>query len=383
MEFVCYTDWDQLPKSANALFEKGEKDSVFLSRPWFESLVATALDDDHSMVLACVVARGKVMAMLPLMEYTGVNIWYSLRHAYTPIYSLLVLDDDQEQVLNCLVQALRELPVKGLLLEPVADDDSKLIGFQKLMESAGFNCTNTFRHYNWIYRLHGQSYADYMATRPAHLRNTIARKRRKLEREHGFEIRLYTGDEVPQHMADYYAVYNASWKQSEIGNTEFLKQFVERFSLVRSSGASSSGACSSATISSETISSETKSSEAGFSRVGWSRLAILYIKGQPVAAQLWFVCHGKASIFRLAYDKAWRRYSTGSILTSFMMEYVIDTDKVNEIDFLTGNDAYKQDWMSERRERFLLSCIKSPVPTSRVKQFLELLRKKPKNQKTR
>ena len=364
MEFVCYTDWDQLPKSANALFEKGEKDSVFLSRPWFESLVATALDDDHSMLLACVVARGKVMAMLPLMEYTGVNIWYSLRHGYTPIYSLLLLDDDQEQVLNCLVQALRELPVKGLLLEPVADDDSKLIGFQKLMESAGFNCKKTFRHYNWIYRLHGQSYADYMATRPAHLRNTIARKRRKLEREHDFEIRLYTGDEVPQHMADYYAVYNASWKQNEISNAEFLTQFVERFSLVRSCGAGCSGASS----------SEAKSSEAGFSRVGWSRLAILYIKGQPVAAQLWFVCHGKASIFRLAYDKAWRRYSTGSILTSFMMEYVIDTDKVNEIDFLTGNDAYKQDWMSERRERFLLSCIKNPVPASRVKQFFELLR---------
>jgi len=340
MKFVCYADWDQLPESANALFEQGEKSSIFLSRPWFESVTATALDADHSMVLACVVAGDKVMAMLPLMEHTGVKIWYSLGHGYTPIYSLLLLDDDQEQVLNCLAKALGELPVTGLLLEPVANDDRKLLSFQRVMETTGFSCGHRFRHYNWIYRLQGQSYADYMATRPAQLSNTIARKKRKLEREHGFEIRLYTGDEVPQHMTDYYSVYNTSWKQNEISNAEFLNHFVRRFS-----------------------------------QLGWSRLAILYIKEQPIAAQLWFVCHGKASIFRLAYDKDWRPYSPGSILTSFLMEYVIDTDKVSEIDFLTGNDAYKQDWMSERRERFLLSCIKSPMPTSKFKQFVESLKR--------
>ena len=340
MEFVCYTDWNQLPESANALFEQGEKDSIFLSRPWFESLTATALDADHGMVLACVVTGDKVMAMLPLMEHSEVKIWYSLRHGFTPLYSLLLSDDDQEQVLNCLAQALSELPVKGLLLEPVADDDSTLNIFQRVMETAGFRCEHSFRDYNWIYRLQGQSYEDYMAVRPAHLRNTITRKKRKLEREHGFEIHLYMGDEVPQHMAEYNAVYNASWKQNEISNAEFMDHFV---------------GC--------------------FSRVDWSRLAILYVKGQPVAAQLWFVCHGKASIFRLAYDKAWRRYSTGSILTSFLMAYVIDTEKVKEIDFLTGNDFYKQDWMSERRERFLLSCIKSPRPASKLKQFAESLKR--------
>jgi hypothetical protein len=49
------------------------------------------------------------------------------------------------------------------------------------------------------------------------------------------------------------------------------------------------------------------------------------------------------------------------------MEYVIDTDRVEEIDFLTGNDAYKQDWMSERRERFLLSCVKISAPQAGMK----------------
>jgi ribosomal protein S18 acetylase RimI-like enzyme len=340
MKFVCYSDWNQLPASANALFEQGEKDSIFFSRLWFECLTTTALDDDHTLVLACVVAGDTVMAILPLMESAGNKAWYSLRHGFTPLYSLLLADHDQERVLSCLARALSQLPVKGLLLEPVADDDSKINGLQRVLETAGFSCDYIFRSYNWIYRLQGQSYAEYMAERPAHLRNTISRKKRKLDREHGYEIRLFIGDEVPRHMSDYYVVYNASWKQNEIKNAGFQDCFVE-----------------------------------SFSKAGWSRLAILYVKGQPVAAQLWFVHHGKASIFRLAYDKAWRQYSTGSILTSFLMEYVIDTDAVEVIDFLTGNDAYKQDWMSERRERFVLGCIKSVRSASRYERFVGSLQR--------
>jgi hypothetical protein len=335
MKFVYYTDWKQLPESANALFDQGEKDSIFFSRPWFENLT-TALDDDQAMVLACVVAGNKVMAILPLMKSAG-NTWLSLKHRYTTHYSLLLADNDQQQVLACLVQGLNQLPLNALLLEPIADNDHRIDGMQQIMETAGFSCERLFRLYNWIYRVQGQSFEDYMAARPAKLRNTISRKKRKLDREHGYEIRLFSGDEVPQAMSNYYAVYSASWKANE-QYVDFLDGIV-----------------------------------AGFSRPGWSRLAILCVNGQPIAAQLWFVLHDKASIFRLAYDKAWRQYSPGSILTSFLMEYVIDIDEVKEIDFLTGNDAYKQDWMSDCRERFALSCVKSVKTTGRYEQFIESL----------
>lgn len=342
MKFACYTDWEQLPESADTLFEQAEKNNVFFSRSWFECITRFALDENHTLVLACVLTGDKVLAILPLMESTGNKTWYALKHGFTPLYSPLITDDthyDPEQVLACLVQALSQLPIKGLLLEPVASDDSTLNRLQKLLESDGFSCEHIFRDYNWIYRLQGQSYAEYMAARPAQLRNTIARKKRKLEREHGYEIRLYKGDEIQHGMPDYYAVYNASWKQNEISNLDFQDCFIAKFSSA-----------------------------------GYSRLAVLYIRDQPVAAQLWFVHNNKASIFRLAYNKAWRQYSTGSILTAFMMEHVIDTDSVNEIDFLTGNDAYKQDWMSERRERFLLGCVKCIIPTTRYERFMQALK---------
>jgi len=340
MKFVCYTGWGQLPESANALFAQGENDSLFFSRPWYECLTATALEENHTLVLACVESGDQVLAILPLVESANRKTWYSLRHGFTPLYSLLIADDAQAQTLSCLAQGLSEMPVNGLLLEPVASDDSRLNGLQNCLTAAGYHCERHFRHYNGIGHLQGQSYAEYMAARPAQLRNTIARKKRKLEREHGYDIRLLTGDDVLRGMPDYYVVYHASWKQNEIRNAAFQDCFIEKFS-----------------------------------RAGWSRLAVLYIKEQPIAAQLWFVHNQKASIFRLAYDKAWRQYSPGSILTSFLMEVVIDTDRVNEIDFLTGNDTYKQDWMSERRERFLLSCIKNTKPASSSARFVEALKR--------
>jgi len=34
------------------------------------------------------------------------------------------------------------------------------------------------------------------------------------------------------------------------------------------------------------------------------------------------------------------------------MRYVIDIDKVACVDYLSGDDAYKKEWMSHRRERW-------------------------------
>lgn len=337
MKFSCYADWNQLPGSADALFEQASKGSLFYSRAWLANLSGVLEKGEH-LLLACVEDDGKLLALLPLIKAGG-NNYYSLKHRYTTHFSLLLADTHQQQVLTCLVQGLTNLPVASLLLEPVADDDSRLNNFQAQLEAAGYHCERLFRFYNWVYHVEGRSFDDYMSERPTRLRNTIARKKRKLEREHGYNIRLFTGKAVPAAMHDYYAVYTSSWKANE-QYKGFLDEVV-----------------------------------AAFSRQGWSRLAVLYAAGQPVAAQLWFVLHGKAVIFRLAYNEAWKPYSPGSILTSYLMKYVIDTDMVEEIDFLTGNDTYKQDWMSTRRQRFALSCVKNVQPAGRFARFVDLLRR--------
>ncbi len=50
------------------------------------------------------------------------------------------------------------------------------------------------------------------------------------------------------------------------------------------------------------------------------------------------------------------------MLTAKMMEHVIDVDRVDVVDFLSGDDGYKKDWMSHRRERWGLVAFNPRRP---------------------
>lgn len=336
MEFVCYTDIDQLPDSADTLFTSAAAESIFFSRPWFENLIRSAPNASQDTFLACVVEDDKVLAILPLQMRSGEH-GYALTNLYSSLYTLLLAEEKRQATLECLALGLIQRPFSSLRLEPIAENDRNMQGLQQAMEALGISSHRTFRFYNWIHRPQGETFHDYMAARPARVRNSIARKERKLEREHGYTIRLFSDDDLLQALEDYNTVYTKSWKANEL-----YGDFIEGLA-------------------------------SNLAAKGWLRLAILYIENRPVAAQFWFVAHGKASIFKLAYDKEWKHYSPGSILTKYLMAYVIDNDKVDEIDFLTGNDAYKQDWMSERRERWALYCINKPKPERRLRRALNWL----------
>lgn len=332
MKSVCYENWEQLPASANKLFSTGARHSFFFSRPWLENLVDKALPPDQSLRLVCVVDGNEVLAMLPLM-YSERMGYSALTHLYSSLYTVLISDRNRAEILHYLVQGLKDLPVPLLRMGPLAEDDQNMELLQAALETSGYQCYRHFRFFNWVHRPQGQSFDDYLASRPGRVRNTIARKQRKLEREQDYCIRLFRSQDLPKGLADYHAVYQSSWKAHE------------QFHHVVNGMA-------------HCLAVE-----------DWLRLAVLYINGKPAAAQFWIVAHGKASIFRLAHDEAWRHYSPGSILISYLMQQVIDIDRVDEIDFLTGNDAYKQDWMSERRTRWALYCARRYKVRRGINQF--------------
>lgn len=320
MEFACFSAWSDLPDSADALFHEGEKQSIFLSRPWLEDLVTPSLDSEQSLLLACAIENGQLLGLLALSTHAGDHP-QPLRHLYTSLHSLLLASQVSETVrveaLRCIAKGLAKQGFSSLRLDPVADDDRNAEDFRRALEQEGFSHHRHFQFHNWIHRLHGQSFDEYMATRATRVRNTIARKQRKLEREQDVDIHLYSDGGIAQALADYNEVYQASWKAHEQYD-DFVKRLAHTLA-----------------------------------ERGWLRLAVMTINGEPAAAQFWFVVHGKASIFKLAYKPSWKHYSPGSILTRFLMRHVIEQDGVEEIDFLYGNDAYKQEWMSERRERYM------------------------------
>ena len=351
MRFILYKQWDQLPCSAHALFLKGEQKSLFLSRIWLENITTHALAENQSILLACVEENDSLLAILPMIKtsqgrHSKQSSLSSLSTKFTSLYSLLISDSNKEAILTCLADGLAnslttnqaQTPTASILFEPIDTNDDDIIRLRQLMESCGFQSHSYFRFYNWTHTLKGQSFDQYMAERPTHLRNTIKRKQRKLEREHNYEIRLYKEDNINQALIDYDIIYTASWKTNE-----FFSDFTP--ALVKN-----------------------------LSRLSWLRLAILYINEQPAAAQIWFVLHAKANIYRLVFNEQWKSYSPGSILTEFLMRHVIDIDKVTEIDFLTGNENYKQDWMTIRRERFGIRFAKQAEQNNFFSRTIQLLK---------
>jgi hypothetical protein len=192
---------------------------------------------------------------------------------------------------------------------------------------AGMLVQTYFCFGNWYLEVAGRSYGEYIESLPSQLRETIRRKGKKLEKQAGVEIRIITDGRIPDSVIeDYGKVYLASWKTPE-PFPDFMP------GLIRTSA-----------------------------ELGWLRFGIVYVDGEPAAAQVWIVDAGVASIYKLAYDERFARLSVGTVLTARLMQHVIDVDKVAVVDYLTGDDSYKKDWMSHRRERWGLLAINPRSP---------------------
>jgi CelD/BcsL family acetyltransferase involved in cellulose biosynthesis len=81
------------------------------------------------------------------------------------------------------------------------------------------------------------------------------------------------------------------------------------------------------------------------------RLMILYIDDQPAAAELSMLSEGRAILYRTAYDPQFAEHSPGAIVTTKMVEHLIDREKVTEIDFGRDAEPHKRIWVRQRRFR--------------------------------
>jgi len=167
-----------------------------------------------------------------------------------------------------------------------------------------------------------QSFHDYYSQRPSQLKNTIRRKEKKLTKAHDHHVEIISEAKGFEHyFSDYQRIYQLSWKGEET-SFEFIKQVCLQ------------------------AAAENK-----------LRMGLLFIDGVAVAAQIWFVQQGTASIFKLAYDPQYQKYSVGSILSMALSQYVIDIDKVHTIEFGMGSEPYKKDWMDKCKKRVTLQVF--------------------------
>lgn len=212
-----------------------------------------------------------------------------------------------------------------LQLAPLSRLDAALLG--DAFRSEGWFAKRYFCFGNWYLPCQGATFGAYLASRPSQLRHTLARKSRSFFSNSASRIQVVTDPaDVDDAMAAYDRVFLKSWKRPEP-----YPHFIKGWARI----------CASE---------------------GWLRMGIAWVGEVPVAVQFWFFRAGRAYIYKLAYDEDYARLSAGTVLTAHMFRHALDVDHASEIDYLTGDDPYKRDWMTHRRERVgLLACdLRSP-----------------------
>lgn len=331
MTLRIYANLEALPSDVVRLFDDAGRDDVFASLAWFKVLAQTAMPAGTAPLLAVLDdARGPLAGLalarrVQPARLTGAREIESLANFYTCAFAPVLRGGvDRADAARHLAQALAAglRPYDLFDLHSLAADDAATSGLARGLREAGLPTQPYFHFGNWYERVAGDSFASYMARRPPALRNTIQRKRRKLERDAKFALKIFASpDELAGAIAAYETVYAASWKTAEP-----YPDFAGR--LVQALG--------------------------GGARV---RLGLAILEGVPIAAQIWLLSATRATIFKLAHDERHASLSAGSILTAHLMQHVIDDEHVQEIDFGRGDDDYKKSWLAQRREYHgLIAC---------------------------
>ena len=330
MKVIVYNSPEQLSPGCLRLMQHAAAGSVFHSFEWYQNLVRYALDPGDQVRLYALEQPDRMaeaLAVLPLRLPRPSSGWVtsrrilSLSNYYTSLYAPVVAEsgDDFGAPIRALVREVCSSRPRWdmIQLSPLPPEAPEFSHLVDALREQGMFVETYFAFGNWYLQVDGRTFDQYLESVPSILRNTLTRKSRRLKASGRATLRIVTGgDELESAIVDYDRVYAASWKVPE-PYPNFMTGLIRM--------------CAD---------------------LGWLRLGLLHVDGEPAAAQVWIVNGGTASIYKLAYQDRFSDLSVGSILTAHLMRHAIDVDKVVTVDYLSGDDTYKRDWMSHRRERW-------------------------------
>lgn len=321
MRVVVYQSLADMPQDIARRISYPSQREFFLSSDWYRNLHNTALSTTLKLRIYVAMNQAEPVGALFCGELEGKRKLHSLTSFYSLEYAPIFLSDSgsAESIIHLIVKFIAtEKPRWRVVdLRLLKTDSPAYSCLADSLNKCGFVVNPYFQYENWHYFLNdGESFSSYYDGRPSRLKNTIARKERKLTKKYDVEIKIFREDDsnLQSAIRDYVAVYNKSWKRPE-PFMAFTPSLVEM--------------CA---------------------KLGVLRLGLLYLDGRPAAAQLWITTEHKATIYKLSYDEKYRDLSVGSILSRELFKIAIDTDGANEIDYGIGSEKYKKDWMNSVRE---------------------------------
>lgn len=313
-----FHDLDRAEAASRRGLARDTQTSLFDRFAWFARIQAYCAPVGRPLVVRARAEGSEAWLMLSADGGKAVSLanWYTL--AYRPVSTGNATPATARALLTAIARRLRPF-LTTITLDHVPDLDADLLrqGFRR----AGWIAEVTPQTANWSIRVADKDFATFWAERPGQLRSTAKRKAAKT---------LMTLEVLDRFEADvwdeYEDVYAHSWKPEE-GSNAFLRAMAE-----------DEGAA------------------------GTLRLGIARIEGRAVAAQLWTVEHDVAIIHKLAHREDVGELSPGTLLSKAMFEHVIDRDNVDLIDFGTGDDRYKADWMDTRVMRMRVALYNAQSP---------------------
>lgn len=302
-------------------------DSIFLTHEWFDNFIREVIGDGAELAIFMIRRDGKLRAIFPMMTESMSIVGSKARccrflaNFYSPVAKPIWgtgRDDERQKLARVFLDHVfaRTPPIHlvDLNMLPEETDDRAIL--ERTLTDMRVPYAGYWGSANWIQPTSEHTAETYAQILPSRVRNTVRRRLKKAESQGQVDCKVFTSfEDVTAHIDDYYSIYQRSWKRPE-PYADFHRHLAENMAKVD-----------------KTI------------------LGIVYFDGKPVAAQIWLVHHGVASIVKLCYDEAYGEFSFGTILTYRLMSYVLDERRVKLVDYLTGDDAYKKDWMSVRRER--------------------------------
>jgi hypothetical protein len=307
-----FDDLDAVARDAAGALDRESQGSLYDRLDWLRLTRAHVLPGAPILIAAARLGEDRCWLFVRPGARRGAEAyasWYTL--AFRPVFA-----GDGTMRRPLLTAAARALRARfdAVTLAPMPADMADLGA--RAFAAAGWRTTIGEATANWVAHTAGQDFAAYWAQRPSRLRNTVRRKIRAadltIEILDRFEDRAWNA---------YEAVYGASWKPAE-GSPAFLR------ALAQGEGAA-----------------------------GTLRLGLAWRNGDPLACQFWTAERGTATIHKLAHLESERASSPGTVLSEAMFRNVLNRDRPDLIDFGTGDDPYKADWMDERRMLYRLTCL--------------------------
>jgi hypothetical protein len=306
-----------LPDGCAALFASAGRSTFYASEPWFRTVTAAAIPAGAAARFVVVGPPRAPAAIFPLLlgadgGVSGLTTPYTC--LYQPVVDPAAGPAALAKIGRAFARALRRWP--HARLDALDPDWPGLAPLLAGCAAGGF-VSSRFNHFgNWFEPVAGLGYQEYMASRPGDLRETVRRKSRRAGRDARLRFVMIDGSSgLDSGIAAFEEVYRRSWKDPEpypYFNAELMR------------AAAGTGAL---------------------------RLGLLFHAERAVAAQYWLVHASVASVLKLAHAEEDRALSPGTLLTAWMIERLLEQGGVVELDFGRGDDPYKRQWASGRRQR--------------------------------